>query len=240
MSLRLTTTFAIACSIACSSVVWAGGPTDPGTLIDARRNARDNAGQRASVTIDYALALAREAKANMSLDKAPGIKEKLNLAATDVKELRNAKGPDDPEVVRLIQRLKDTATEVQDIFDYVHENKLASVKMPVDVYAGGDKAKIRTAVLAAWASNYPDEKVAAVRFPNAKWERRKTEEKVGSEWKKYDISSMSVRVIVEKDAERMTIHGIILQINHHKSEELQVGRKGTFKPEDMARKNFKL
>ena len=49
-----------------------------------------------------------------------------------------------------------------------------------------------------------------------------------------------MRDIGEKDAERMTIHGIILQTNHHKSEELQVGRKGTFETEDMARKNFKL
>ena len=138
MLLRLAATFAVACSIAFSSLAWAAGPTDPGTLIDARRKARDDAAQRASVTIDYVLALAHEAKANMSLDKAPGIKEKLDLAATDVMELRKAKGPNDPEVLQLVQRLKDTATEVQAIFNYIHENKLATVKMPADVYVGGD------------------------------------------------------------------------------------------------------
>ncbi len=239
MSLRFVTRLVLVCSLAFSSVAFAGGPTDPGDLIDARRKAKDDPSQRAKVTVDFVLALAREAKATLSDDMAPGMKEKINLAATDVIELRNQKGQNDPEVQRLIKMVNDAAAEVKAALEYVKENKLASVKMPADVYTGADKAKIRAAVLALWASDYPAEKVLAVRFPNAKWERRKTVEKVGTEWKSYDVSSMSVRVIVDKSEEAVTIHGVIVQINHHKSEDLVVGRKGTFAPEDMARKNFK-
>jgi hypothetical protein len=218
----------------------AADPTDLAAHGAARRKAGKDAAARAAVTLDFVLAVAKKAKADMNPDMFPGIKEKLSLAAADVVELKKEKGAEDPEVVRMVERVKATLTEVQGIIDYIKANKLGSVAMPADVYSGSDKNQIKTAITEAWKQRYPSDKILKVCLPKTSWERKKTEEKVGSEWKRYDISSMVVKVIVDKDAETATIHTVYVQINHHTNEELQVGQKGAgFFPEDMAKKNVK-
>ena len=164
--LRWIWTLATLSAAALPMTAWAGGPTDPFTLIDARRKAKDDPAARANATLDWVLAVARDAKVKMRTEMFPGIKEKLNLAATDIQELKAAKGGDDAGVVQLVERLKATLTEVQGIVDYIKVHKLESVAMPADTYSGADKAKIRAAVQAHWKQTYPDDKVLAVRLPN--------------------------------------------------------------------------
>lgn len=217
----------------------AGGPTDIAAFRERQRKAKDPA-SRADLTIDFALAVSKQAKEDLNLAIYKGVKEWLADSAKDLKQLQTKQGKDDPEAKRLLAKLNDAITTIQADIDYVKAHQLDGVTMPADSYAGADREKIKSAVLQAWAERSPKDKVLAVLLPKPEWERKRTEERVGSEWKKYDISSMVVKVIVDKDDERATIHTIIVQVNHHQNESLQVGQKGAgFDPVDIAKKNLK-
>lgn len=236
---RISSLLLLCVVLGLSTVALAGGETDIAAFRDRQRKAK-SLGERAEVAFDFTLVLSRHARQDMNLEIYKGIKEMLNEGAADLKKLQTEKGKEDPEVVRLLAKLNATMTTIQGDVDYVKANKLDSVKMPEDVYAGADREKIKAAVNQAWKERYPTDKVMKVLLPKTEWERKKTEEKVGSEWKKYDISSMVVKVLVDKDDERATIHTIYIQVNHHQSEAYEVGRKGAgFDPMDIAKKNVR-
>jgi hypothetical protein len=111
--------------------------------------------------------------------------------------------------------------------------------MPPDLYKGSDKAELESAIRAAWAKRYQADTILAIRFHNEKWTRKASKEFVGNTLKSYDLQSMTVKVIVDKSPELVTIHTVTLQINHHESERLLVGEKNAgFYPVDMDRKKF--
>ncbi|MES2644649.1 MAG: hypothetical protein V4850_34495 [Myxococcota bacterium] len=213
---------------------------DPVAYMTELRKVGDNPTARIEIHCRYVLAMAAKAKADMSENLFVGIKEKLTTAATEGVELGKARGTNDPEYLRMKQLLTDTVTDVQATIDYIKAHKLDVVEMPKDLYAGADKSKLKAAVAEAWKTRYAADEVLAIRFPQAAWDRKVTEEWVGDTKKRYDISSMVVHVVVKKTTDVATIHGLYLQVNHHTSEALQVGTKdGGFSARDMWMKNVK-
>lgn len=211
---------------------------DPVAYKTELRKVGDDPTARIELHCRYVKAMAAKAKADMSENLFVGIKEKLGVAATEAVELGKARGTTDPEYLRMKQLLTDTVTDVQATIDYIKAHALDVVEMPKDLYAGADKSKLHAAVAAAWKERYAADQVLAIRFPQASWDRKVTEEWVGDTKKRYDISSMVVHVVVGKDAEVATIHGLYLQVNHHVSEALIVGTKdGGFSAKDMWLKN---
>lgn len=78
---------------------------------------------------------------------------------------------------------------------------------PADVYAGNDKAKLKSMILSDWKSKYPKDKVMGVHFPHAEWKRnqQKTWNKARKSWDYTDKSVLQVSVVVKADSKMATI-----------------------------------
>jgi len=113
---------------------------------------------------------------------------------------------------------------------------------PKDVYSGKDRNDMKSQIVSAWKERYPGEEIVAIRFDRDQWERRRERNWIenGKYFQNVDVSTLTVRVIVRKDAETATIHGIHMQRdNDNPGKGAQVGRKGIFEPKDILLANVR-
>ena len=192
------------------------------------RKARNDPKARVEIHLVWLAAATKMAVGEKDMQYLYGLVDSWSELATDMKEYMAAQGESDPEVIRL--RAATNAVRVMMVNEY-NDLKMAEWRqpMPADVYRGADKAELLAKVKQAWATNYPEDKVLAIRFDHPAWIRKNTREWVSSGtsyWRTVDVSVLEVQVIVKKDAETATIHPMYLQKdNQNKALGAKPGRK---------------
>ena len=99
----------------------------------------------------------------------------------------------------LIEKVKSTRTQLEAETAKYAERIIAENKPVVSVYAGADKPALETAIRNQWKSQYPKEKILAIRFTEADWHRYSgfQWEPSANAWNKYDHSILELSVYVE-------------------------------------------
>lgn len=164
-----------------------------------------------------------------------GLKEKLNVAIHDYVAFSKDPRANREDVVRIAETLEALRIAILAGPERVRKSILDE-PAPKDVYSGKDRNEIRSLIASAWKERYPGEEIVAVRFDRDQWERRRERNWIesGKYFQNVDVSTLTVRVIVRKDGETATIHGIYVQRdNDNPGKGPQVGRKGTFAPKDI-------
>lgn len=86
-----------------------------------------------------------------------------------------------------------------------NQGKVDSEPTPPDVYAGGDKKKLKEMILDAWKDKYPQDEILGVRFHMKDWKRDANYKANSTSIYKTDTSVLAVSVVVKDDARHATI-----------------------------------
>ncbi len=98
-----------------------------------------------------------------------GVYQRLGHARSALAALAKVKGDQDAEVIQLTRALTEAEGQARALGNQLEASAIAGRAMPVDVYAGGDKAALKASVLAYWQARYPKDKVLGVRFFETAW-----------------------------------------------------------------------
>lgn len=214
--------------------------TDLAQYGDDLRLAKDDTKRRLEIHLMFLRDTSAKALAENNDMMWVGLKEKLNTAIHEYGAFRDsgASMEDREKIGTELERLR------KEILAGPEKVKKAILNQPApkDVYKGKDKDAIKAKIKAAWKDREPGEEIIAIKFDKENWERKKTKNWVenGSYYQYVDVSTLTVRVIVKKDAETATIYGIYVQKdNDNPGKGIEVGRKGTFAPQDILLANVK-
>lgn len=129
-----------------------------------------------------------------------GVTFTLNYAKEILDAYTSFRGPGDAEGEKQRKAYQQYQAKIQAIGAKFWEKLAANEKTPPDLYAGGDKAELKAAVLKAWHDLYPKDQIVAVRFPMASWDRKRRTEYNGaiSEWQSYDTSYLQARLVAKE------------------------------------------
>lgn len=220
----------------------AGVPTSQAAYTDLAKYTQDlrKAGNDLKARLELHLQFLHDKHAEAVAQKneamlSKGLKQMLNTAIHDFYALQKDPSADAEDTRRIGRELEKLRVAIVAGPEEVRKATL-NEPPPKDVYAGKDKAELKSLVAARWKERYPGEDVVAIRFDKESWERVKNRNWVenGKYWQNVDVSTLTVRVIVRKDAETATIHGIYVQRdNDNPGKGAEVGRKGTFAPRDV-------
>jgi hypothetical protein len=157
-------------------------------------------GKEVSLEIAAALTQAKkgfEEKNPNYFSPSSGVYQRLGGARSALTALAKAKGDHDPEVMQLTRAIADADAQVRAQGNQLEAAAIAGRAMPVDVYAGADKAALKASILAHWQTRYPKDKVLGVRFFETAWTRE-------TNWKLSintayltDYSWLPVKVVVQ-------------------------------------------
>ncbi len=215
--------------------------TDLAKLVQDVRKAKDDHRQIVELYLRWLNDSMAKSLAENNDQPWRGYAEKWKEAAASYKKLEADPKFDKAELERLKTEINKTGQAIKDGHAKVVNAKL-NAPPPKDAYAGSDKKELIEKIKTAWKQNYPAEEIVAVRFPNADWERKKEKNWVenGKYYQNVDVSVLTAKVIVKKDADVGTIFGIYVQRdNDNPGKGVSIGRKGTFAPEDILLKNLK-
>lgn len=130
-----------------------------------------------------------------------GVYQRLGRAHSALTALAKVKGDQDAEVVQLTRAIGEAEAQVRAQGNQLEAAAIAGRAMPVDVYAGADKAALKASILAYWQARYPKDKVLGVRFFETGWTRE-------TNWKLSintayltDYSWLPVKVVVQTSDE---------------------------------------
>jgi hypothetical protein len=216
--------------------------TDPAKYNTDLRKAKNDAKARLEIHLKFLRDKHDEAVANKNEDMLRlGLKEKLNVALHDFNAFRDDPKASRDDVVRIGTELERLRKAILESPNQVRQ-EILNQPAPKDNYSGKDKAELKAKIQEKWKERYPKDEIVAIRFDRDNWERKKSRNWVanGAYWQNVDVSTLTVRVIVKKDAETATIYGIYLQRDHdNPGKGVEVGQKGTFAPQDILLANVK-
>lgn len=236
----------VAASLALSALAY-GSPacaayTDLGQYNTDIRKARDDVKSRLEIHLkflrdSYDEAIASKNEPMLRL----GLKEKLNIAIHDYIAFSKDPNVNRDDAVRIGQALEALRIAILAGPEQVRK-AILNEPAPKDVYSGKDRNDMKSQIVSAWKERYPGEEIVAIRFDRDQWERRRERNWIenGKYFQNVDVSTLTVRVIVRKDAETATIYGIHMQRdNDNPGKGAQVGRKGIFEPKDILLANVR-
>ncbi len=135
-----------------------------------------------------------------------GVYQKLGEAKNALATLEKQKGASDPEAQKLRHALEEAEKQVAAQGASLEAAQIAERQMPVDVYAGGDKADLKAKILAYWKQKYPADKVLGVRFFEESWTRETNWKENATSIYKTDYSWLPAKVVVETGGEVASLY----------------------------------
>ncbi|MBC7542692.1 MAG: hypothetical protein H7338_08175, partial [Candidatus Sericytochromatia bacterium] len=143
-----------------------------------------------------------------------GPAQQLGFAKKHLAAFVAVKGAADPEAVRLAKVIDDADRRITTIGNAVIAELLATRRVPAETYAGGDKASLRSQVIAQWKSKYPQDQILGIRFHNPTWTRVNKWEYANSAATKRDFSWLSVKIITRKNDQVATVNAAVIRKEH--------------------------
>jgi len=215
--------------------------TDLAKYRDDLRQAKNDTKRRLEIRLMYLRDVTAKALENNDEMLWVGLKEKLNEAIHEFIAYKKEPDSKREDQIKIGTELEALRKEILAGPEKVHK-AIINKPAPQDIYKGSDKGAIKDKINAKWKERYPEDQIVSIRFDKENWERKKSKNWVtnGSYYQNVDVSTLTVRVIVKKDAETATIHGIYVQRdNDNPGKEVEIGRKGTFAPQDILLSNVK-
>jgi hypothetical protein len=125
----------------------------------------------------------------------------LGTARTKLAQIETLGGPNYPSLLEAEKVFEDARARILAILAPLREAYLPEVKAPPDLYTGGDRGRIESAIRKAWKQAWPGDDIIAIRFHAAAWQREKTRRWNDAEkaWAYADVSALPMTVIVRTD-----------------------------------------
>jgi hypothetical protein len=172
---------------------------------------------KANGFVTEALELAKKGVADKNTNyfgPTAGPAQRLDWARKELDAYIKLNGEADPQVAPLKARIAAAAKDIDAMGLKLKQAELASRKMPVDVYGGGDKASLKAQILAFWKAKYPQDKILGIRFFETNWKRETAWNANATNLYKTDYSWLPVKLIVQTSPDIATLYPVFANKRH--------------------------